>query len=85
MFLAKVFVTPQPTDSDPRERTTRGGLGQLGFHAARSVRAGKYLEVRLDVESAEDAARLVRDMCDRLLANPVIEDYRFEMEELSGE
>ena len=82
MFLARVFISLKPTVSDPQGQTIQGGLRQLGFDTVRAVRAGKYMEIRLDEETEVDAARRVTDMCDSLLANPVIEDYRFELETL---
>jgi len=45
------------------------------------VRAGKYMEIRLDGDSRQEAERLLNDMCRQLLANPIIENYRFELEE----
>ena len=82
MYLARVFITPEPTVSDPEGQTIQGGLRELGFDTVRSVRAGKYLEVLLEEESEESARSKVQSMCDRLLANPVIEDYRFELEQV---
>ena len=80
MYLARVFITPKPTVSDPEGQTIQGGLRELGFDTVRSVRAGKYLEVLLEEVSEESARSKVQSMCDRLLANPVIEEYRFELE-----
>ncbi len=82
MYLAKVYVQYRPTVSDPQGQTIRGGLHQLGFDSVTSVRAGKYMEITLDADSEDAAGQQVRDMCDKLLANPVIEDYRFEIEVL---
>lgn len=79
-FLARVYVTLRPTVNDPQGLTIRGGLRQLGYESVESVRAGKYLELRLDAEDTDGASRLVEAMCRRLLANPVIEDFRFEIE-----
>ena len=80
MYLAKVYIQYRPTVSDPQGQTIRGGLHQLGFESVSSVRAGKYMEITLDADSESAAGEQVRDMCDKLLANPVIEDYRFEIE-----
>jgi phosphoribosylformylglycinamidine synthase PurS subunit len=84
MFLAKVFIRFKPTVNDPQGLTIQGGLRQLGFDTVRSVRAGKYMEIRLDEEEEKVASQKVKQMCDKLLANPVIEDYRFELERLSS-
>lgn len=84
MFLARVFVTLKPTVNDPQGLTIRGGLHALGFSEVEDVRAGKYLEIRLAAPSREEAEARVAEMCRRLLANPVIEDFRFEIEELAA-
>ena len=82
MFLAKVYVTLKPTVNDPQGLTIKGGLHSLGFASVESVRAGKYMEIRLDGGSRQEAERLLNEMCKQLLANPIIENYRFELEEV---
>jgi phosphoribosylformylglycinamidine synthase len=83
MWLARVYVTLKPTVNDPQGLAIRGGLHHLGFASVESVRAGKYLEVRVE-EADEAAAREKVDaMCRQLLANPVIEEYRFDLERAS--
>jgi phosphoribosylformylglycinamidine synthase len=67
--------------NDPQGLTIRGGLHQLGYTEVESVRAGKYLELRVHAADAAAAAARVTDMCRRLLANPVIEDFRFELDQ----
>lgn len=84
MFLARVYVTLKPTVNDPPGLTIRGGLHSLGFTSVDSVRSGKYMEIRLDARDADEARVQVNEMCRKLLANPVIEDYRFELEEASA-
>ncbi len=84
MFLARVYVTLKPTVNDPPGLTIRGGLHSLGFTSVDSVRSGKYMEIRLDARGADDARAQVNEMCRKLLANPVIEDYRFELEEVAA-
>lgn len=81
-FLARVYVSLKPTVNDPQGLTIAGGLHSLGFSEVESVRAGKYIEVRLKAANREEAEGRIKEMCDRLLANPVIETYRFEVEEL---
>ncbi len=80
IFLAKVFIQLKPTVSDPQGQTIHGGLRSLGFESVRSVRAGKYMEISLDEETEAAASRKTNEMCEKLLANPVIEEYRFELE-----
>lgn len=78
-FLARVIVTLKPTVNDPQGLTIRGGLHQLGHGGVDSVRAGKYMELRLEAAGRDEATAAVTEMCRRLLANPVIEDFRFEL------
>ena len=81
MFLARVYVTLKPTVNDPQGLTIRGALHSLGFADVESVRAGKYLEVRIAADDRAQAEKQLAEMCRKLLANPVIEDYRFELED----
>ncbi|MBI2172531.1 MAG: phosphoribosylformylglycinamidine synthase subunit PurS [Chloroflexi bacterium] len=81
MYLAKVYVTLKPTVNDPQGRTVMGGLKSLGFDSVADVRIGKYLEVRLGEANRAQAEAKVKEMCDKLLANPVIEQYRYEVVE----
>ncbi len=80
-YLARVYVSLKPTVNDPQGLTIADGLRSLGFTEVEGVRAGKYIEVRMTAASAEAARARVDSMCDRLLANPIIESYRFEVEE----
>jgi phosphoribosylformylglycinamidine synthase len=80
LYLARVYVTLKSTVNDPVGQTIRGGLRDLGFATVEGVRSGKYMEVRIDEVSETAASAAVRGMCEQLLANPVIEDYRFELE-----
>ena len=84
MYLAKVYVTLKPTVNDPQGLTIKGGLHTLGFNSVESVRAGKYMEIKLDGSDRAKAEEQVREMCQKLLANPIIEDFRFELEEIEG-
>ena len=84
MFLAKVYVTLKPTVNDPQGLTIRGGLHSLGFDSVESVRAGKYMEIRVAGSDRGRAESQIHEMCGQLLANPIIEDYRFELAEVEG-
>jgi phosphoribosylformylglycinamidine synthase subunit PurS len=81
MWLAKVHVTLKPVVLDPQGQAVHGGLRQLGFEGVKSVRAGKYMAIQLDAPDQAEAERLVREMCTKLLANPVIEEYSLEVAE----
>jgi len=82
MYLAKVYVTLKPTVNDPQGLTVKGGLHTLGFEQVKSVRVGKYIEIQIEEEERIKAEEQVREMCHKLLANPVIENFRFELEEI---
>jgi phosphoribosylformylglycinamidine synthase PurS subunit len=77
-MMAKVYVTPKRGVLDPQGKAVANALHALGFAEVDDVRIGKYVEIRLD-GSLDDASARVRDMCERLLANQVIEDFRFEI------
>jgi phosphoribosylformylglycinamidine synthase len=81
--LAKVYVTLKATVNDPQGLTIKGGLQSLGFASVDSVRAGKYMEIRVDAASKNEAEAAVTEMCRKLLANPVIEEFRVEVGEAS--
>lgn len=83
VYLAKVYITLKPSVNDPQGLTILGGLRSLGFGTVQSVRAGKYFEVRLDESSESKANAKVKEMCSKLLANPIVEDYRFELSQVS--
>ena len=80
MYLAKVYITLKPTVNDPQGLTIKGALHNLGFASVQDVRAGKYIEARVDGKDLNQARKQVDEMCHKLLANPVIENYRFELE-----
>ena len=78
-FLARVYVSLKPVVNDPEGITIGGALGSLGFTGVRSVRSGRYFQVTLAAKDQKTAAAQVDQMCARLLANPVIETYSFEL------
>jgi phosphoribosylformylglycinamidine synthase subunit PurS len=78
-FLARVYVSLKPTVNDPEGITIGGALGSLGFESVTGVRSGRYFQVTLGAEDAKAASAQVDQMCARLLANPVIETYSFEI------
>jgi phosphoribosylformylglycinamidine synthase len=78
-MTARIFVTLKKAVLDPQGKAVRDALERLGFTEAGDVRVGKYLEVRLDERDPVRARERVADMCKKLLANPVIEEYRFEI------
>jgi phosphoribosylformylglycinamidine synthase len=82
MYLAKVYITLKPTVNDPQGLTIKGALHNLGFASVEDVRAGKYIEIRIDENDFDKAKVQMNEMCRKLLANPVIEKYRFDLEKV---
>ena len=76
---AIVVVTPKPVVNDPQGVTVKQGLASLGFSEVSDVRIGKYIEVQLEGTSEHEARQRVEEMCRQLLANHVIEDFRFDI------
>jgi phosphoribosylformylglycinamidine synthase PurS subunit len=77
---AKVYVTLKKGILDPQGKTVKHALDNLGFKGVQDVRIGKYMEVTLEEGTAVETEKTVTSMCEKLLANTVIEDYRVEVE-----
>lgn len=80
-YLAKVMVSLKPAVNDPQGNTIAGALKSLGFDGVESVRAGKFFQVAVEATDEKAAREQVDQMCARLLANPVMETYAFEIAE----
>jgi phosphoribosylformylglycinamidine synthase len=76
---ARVFVYPRPEILDPEGKAIRQALDRLGFTEVGEVRAGRSFDIDLEVKSPAQAEKLLRQMCDKLLANPVVEDFCIEL------
>jgi phosphoribosylformylglycinamidine synthase len=83
MFLAKIYVTLKPAVNDPPGQTVLAALRRMGYGSASDVRVGKFLQLKVEGMERLQAERQVDEMCQKLLANPVIEDYRYELEEIA--
>lgn len=79
-MLIKVFVTPRKGILDPQGKATEGALRSLGFGGVNTVRIGRYIVLDIDAPTKAAAEEAAKRMCEQLLANPLIEDYRFEVE-----
>jgi phosphoribosylformylglycinamidine synthase len=77
---AKIIITPKKAVLDPQGKSVQNALAHIGFSGVSAVRVGKYLEIELNGGEPETVRKQVDDACHRLLSNPVIEDYRFEIE-----
>ena len=78
LFKASVFVHLRPSVLDPAGEATRSATKRLGIEGVTQLRIGKSIELEIEAENKEDARSKIELMSDRLLANPVIEDWRFE-------
>jgi len=76
---ARVHVYLKPGVLDPQGQAVATSLNHLGFDEVSAARQGKYIELDLDTADAEEARQRVTEMCDKLLANPVIESYDIEL------
>jgi phosphoribosylformylglycinamidine synthase subunit PurS len=77
---AKIVVTPKKAVLDPQGKTVQTALAHMGYTDIGSVRVGKYLEIELTGTDKDTARKQIDDACHKILSNPVIEDYRFEIE-----
>ena len=84
MLIAKIYVTLKPGVLDAQGDTVKSALETLGFTGVEDVRIGKFMVVTLNSATREQANAQVEEMCRRLLANPIIEDYTFELEGAEG-
>lgn len=82
-YQCRIYVTLRPSVLDPAGTAVGSGLKQLGYEGVEQVRIGKYIELTLTASHEADAKQQLEQMCDQLLANPVIENYRFELAPLS--
>jgi phosphoribosylformylglycinamidine synthase subunit PurS len=78
-YHSRIYVTLRPSVLDPAGVAVESGLKQLGYETVEGIRIGKYIELTLSAASEAEAREQLDRMCDRLLANPVIENYRFEL------
>ncbi|MEO3946186.1 phosphoribosylformylglycinamidine synthase subunit PurS [Gorillibacterium sp. CAU 1737] len=76
---ATVYVTIKESVLDPQGNAVQGALHSMGFEEVGKVRIGKYMELELDTNDRAEAEERLRAMCEKLLANTVVEDFRFEL------
>jgi len=79
-MLAKIHVILKQGVLDPQGKAVHHALNDLGYPEVQDVHLGKYMEIKLDGLEQQEAEARVRDMCEKLLANTVIESYRFTLE-----
>jgi len=77
---AKIIITPKKAVLDPQGKTVQSALAHMGYSGVGAVHVGKYLEIELTGADRQAAQQQIDEACHRILSNPVIEDYRFEIE-----
>ena len=78
---AKIIITPKKAVLDPQGKTVQNALEHMGYSGIHAVHVGKYLEIELSGTDKEGWRKQIDEACHKLLSNPVIEDYRFEIVE----
>ena len=81
MPQVKVVVTLKPSLLDAQGRVVQDALHSMGYHGVEHVRIGKYMDLQINADGIASLDQQVREMCDRLLSNPVIENYTYEVVE----
>ena len=81
-YRANIYVTLRPSVLDPAGTAVQAGLSHMGYDNVEQVRIGKYIELILIADDEKTAQEQVDRMCDQMLANPVIENYRFDLKEV---
>lgn len=76
---AKIVITPKKAVLDPQGKAVQNALDHMGYTGVQDVHVGKYLEIEISGDK-ETARQQIDDACNKLLSNPVIEDYHFELE-----
>ena len=79
-MLAKIYITLKKDVLDPQGSVIANSLKSLGFNNIEDVRQGKFIEVKLNTKNKERANKQLNEMCEKLLANLVIEDYKVEID-----
>ncbi len=77
---AKIIITPKKAVLDPQGKTVQNALEHMGYSGIQAVHVGKYLEVELSSGDKEAARKQMNEACHKFLSNPVIEDYKLEVE-----
>jgi phosphoribosylformylglycinamidine synthase len=84
LYLSKIKITLRKSILDPQGKAVEHSIVSLGYGKIKDTRIGKYIELVLDTDSEEDAKKTTDEVCQKLLSNPVIEDYEFEISGLNG-
>ena len=81
-FIAEIDVMPLKALLDPQGKAVTHGLGNMGFSEIENVRIGKHITLEIDATSNEVAKQKVEEACKKLLSNPIMESFHFQLQEL---
>jgi phosphoribosylformylglycinamidine synthase PurS subunit len=84
LYTANIKVTLRRSILDPQGKTVENSIKSLGYENVLDTRIGKFIELKLDVDSEAEASRITNEICGKLLANPVMEDFEFRVVKLNG-
>lgn len=84
MYLSKIRITLRKSILDPQGKAVEHSFGSLGYKNIKDTRIGKYIELKIEASSEEEARNTTDEVCKKLLANPIIEDYEFEVTNVNG-
>lgn len=84
MYSAKIKVTLRKSILDPQGKAVEHSMQSLGYNNVLDTRIGKFIELKIDAKSEDEAKKITGEVCQKLLANPVMEDYEFEVTNVNG-
>jgi len=84
LYQSKIKVTLRKSILDPQGKTVEHSIQSLGYKNILDTRIGKYIELKIDSDSEQEAKRITKEVCKKLLANPVMEDYEFNVVKVNG-
>lgn len=79
MYLSRIRVTLRPSILDPQGKAVEHAIGTLGVGAVHGVRMGKYIEMKVEGATEAEARKITEEVCRKLLANPVMEDFQYDI------
>lgn len=82
LYLAKIIITLRKSILDPQGKAVHHALESLGMKSVEELRIGKFVEMKIDTPSKEEAEHITGEACKKLLANPVMEDFSFSLEKI---
>lgn len=84
MYSAKIKVTLRKSILDPQGKAVEHSIQSLGYKNVKDTRIGKFVELKIDADSENEAKKVTDEVCGKLLANPIMEDYEFEIVSING-